>query len=239
MSGSVVWLPGWSFNGGTFRALAAELGWHPPRAEDALPGHGGGAEVAGPGLEGMVQPLMANAPDDALWVTNSLGATVALAAAEAGKPMRALVLIGATPRFTLGDGWSWGVPVEELAAMQEGLARSVAATVRRFRRRLGRVSTADARAAADPVTATPRGLEVGLQALAEGDLRYPRCTGRPRTLWIGGEQDPLVPPEAVRSGAHTWGGQVCQLPEGGHLVHATHPEMVAHWIDQFLEGSGS
>ncbi len=235
MSAPLCLVPGWSFDAAVFGPLRAALGEAVPATAVELPGHGGQADPATTDLAGMVEPLTAEIPDGAVWVGWSLGGTLALSALCRGKPLRGAVLIAATPRFTRADGWPWAVPAEELAAMRAGLARSPAATVRRFRRRLGSVSDADAAAVAGTTAATPAGLAAGLAALAEADGRSAAAGISVPTLWLGGERDPLVPPEAVRRAAAACGGEARILADAGHVPHYTHCASVAQAIRAFVE----
>nr|WP_242464046.1 alpha/beta fold hydrolase [Halorhodospira halophila] len=225
-------VPGWSFDGRVFDRLRSVL--DTPAQVVELPGHGGAADPRYEDLAGVATPVIDAAPDDAVWVGWSLGGTVALEALRRGKPLRGVALIGATPRFTMDIDWPCAVPAAELTAMRAGLARSPAATVRRFRRRLGQVSAADAAAVTDPCTASPVGLAAGLAALAEADLRQAPAGAVP-SLWLGGGQDPLVPPAALQRAAEGCDGQLRILEGAGHLPHCTHATAVAQTIHAFLE----
>ncbi len=234
MSAPLCLVPGWSFDAAAFGPLLAALGDEAPAGVVELPGHGGRADPATADLPGVVGPVSAAVPDGAVWVGWSLGGTAALEALRGGKPLRGVVLLAATPRFIVGDGWPWAVPAQELDAMRAGLARSPAATVRRFRRRLGSVSDADAAAVAGAGSATPAGLAAGLAALAEADSRPAAAGVSVPTLWLGGERDPLVPPEALRHAAAAFGGDARILADAGHVPHDTHCAAVAQAIRDFL-----
>ncbi len=243
MTGTLYLLPGWSFDAAAFDPLRERLEAEGLACRAApLPGHGGRPDPTPADWAGLAAAALEDAPAGAVWIGWSLGGSVALEALRRGAAARGVVLIAATPRFTAAPGWPWAVPGEELAAMQAALGRSPAATVRRFRRRLAQVSAADAEAAAAPCTATLAGLGAGLDALATADLR-PALEGLRRaglpSLWLGGGQDPLVPPQAVRAAAHRAGGR-CRILEGaGHLPLLTHPGEVAASLGLFLRGERS
>ncbi|MCG5526804.1 alpha/beta fold hydrolase [Halorhodospira halophila] len=235
MTAPLLLVPGWSFDARVFAPLRAAL--EVPADVLELPGHGGCADPGTVELAGVAAPVIDAAPDDAVWVGWSLGGTVALEALRRGKPLRGVVLIAATPRFTMEADWPCATPAAELTAMQAGLGRSPAATDRRFRRQLGRVSADDAAAVADPSQASNDGLAAGLAALAEADLRgaLAGAVQPPPTLWLGGGRDPLVPTAALQRGAAACGGRVEILDDAGHLPHCTHATEVAQAIHCFLE----
>ncbi len=233
MSSPLLLVPGWSFDARVFAPLRAAL--EAPAEVLELPGHGGCADPGTTDLDGVAAPLIDAAPDDAVWLGWSLGGTVALEALRRGKSLRAVVLIAATPRFTMDADWPHAVPAEELDGMQAALGRSPAATVRRFRRQLGRVSPADAEAVAAAARASSDGLAAGLAALAEADLREALADLRVPSLWLGGDRDPLVPAQALQCSAAACGGRVQVLDGAGHLPHWTHAAAAAQAIHRFLE----
>ncbi len=237
MSPLLLLLPGWSFDTGTFDPLCASVPGNRSLLPWDLPGHGEAAEPAGARLAGMAAPFLAKAPEEAVWLGWSLGGTVVLEGLRRGARPRGAILLSATPRLTQVDGWPCALPPEELLAMRQGLERSADAVVRRFRRYLGRVSAADAAAFSGGRAATDAGLRVGLTALAEADLRpeVSGAHGSVPTLWLGGGQDPLVPPAAVRQAAEAFGGWCEIVHPAGHAPHWTHPGWVAQVMEQFVE----
>ena len=242
MSERLYLLAGWSFGRSALEPLRQALADPLSASVDALPGHGDGLpEPPSESLAGVADALAARVPEGVVGIGWSLGGTALLELARRGVAFQGVVVLATTPRFTATEDWPDAVPRAELAAMQAGLARSPAATVRRFRRRLARVSSADAAAASGAWDATQAGLAAGLAALAEADLRpaLEQGLGGVPVLWIGGDQDPLVPPEAVRGAAALRGDPYEILPGAGHQLQWTHAGEVAQRIRAWVGASGS
>lgn len=243
-------LPGWSFDSSTFGELAQ---WLSPQVEcrfRELPGHAGRSDPDGSGLAGMVARLLEQECPDLpfdqsgsawqvpVWLGWSLGGTVVLEMWRQGVPMKALILVAATPRFCATDDWSAAVPSRELEALENALTNRRKATVKRFRSNLGKVSAADQKAVRCPERATQAGLAAGLAALAQADLRFTLDDLRYQqvpSLWLGGGNDPLIPGQAIKSAAQRAGGEWGIIEAAGHLPHATHGREVAERIGDFIK----
>lgn len=175
---------------------------------------------------------------DAVWLGWSLGGTLAVEMWRRGVAMRALIMVAATPRFTVADSWPAAVAPEELRAMRDALAQNPQATVKRFRRTLAKVSAADRQAVQGDVVASQEGLAAGLAALAEADLRETLDELRAQrlpSLWLGGAGDPLIPAQAVVDAAQRAGGEWQIIDAAGHLPHVTHQRAVAAAIEDFIQ----
>lgn len=227
----LVLLPGWSMPAETLRPWAERLAlsWRVRLLE--LPGHGASAEPW-PALDALPEQLAEALPADALWVGWSLGGLLLLAAAGC-RPPAALCLLSASPRFCSGDDWPYGIPAAELQAMREALPRRPERVLGQFLALLARAGRGS-RAAALQLKRVQAGyppnvaaLAAGLEALAELDLRGALpALGMP-VSWVGGDDDPLVPPAAVRwSAARTPQGRACVIEGAGHLPFLTHADAV-------------
>ncbi|BAU56433.1 alpha/beta fold hydrolase [Halorhodospira halochloris] len=244
-------LPGWSFTSSIFSELVSHL---PARLEPRLwelPGHGGSPDPAANTLDGVVTAQVSNigsvaagnndksrAEDGSIWLGWSLGGTIAVDMWRRELPIKALIMIAATPRFCVAEDWSDAVQRSDLEAMIEALGKNPQAVVKRFRSNLAKASSADRQAVRGVGQATQAGLAAGLNALLEADLRSVLDSLSERevpSLWIGGDRDPLVPAAALECAAQLAGGESCIIPEAGHLPHVTHSLTVAELIDDFVQ----
>lgn len=168
----------------------------------------------------------------------SLGGLVALAALPLlGARAERLVLVGATPRFTSGDGWPHGVAPRALEAVAVRARRDPARAVDAFWD--GMFSHAER----DLATPRPPGLPVppapdllaGLAVLAAADLRGVVPTVRSATLVLHGEDDPVCPAGAGRALADAIpGARLALLPGAGHAPFLSAPGPFARDVSAFL-----
>jgi pimeloyl-[acyl-carrier protein] methyl ester esterase len=242
-------LHGWSRSSADFAALAARLSTRHRMLRLDLRGHGGSAP--GPftltDLAGDVAAL-AETLDlrDALLVGWSLGGQVALAALPLlGARVGRLALVGATPRFTEGDGWPHGLPARLVAGLAARLQRQPERTLARFLDDCfapGELDPATLAALAAPGGATPAGPELacalaGLDLLASTDLRaaLPAVT-RP-VLLLHGEADVIVPVSAARTAAALLpAARLVTFPATGHAPFLSREAEVADLLEGFARG---
>ncbi len=228
----VVLVHGWALGAGLLRPWAEAL---VARGRSAilvqLPGHGNTPDATFTAPE-LGAELAQRVGEPAWWVGWSLGGQICLEALAAGALARGALLVAATPRFSAGVDWPCGVDPAELAALRRTLDRAPAAAVAGFLALLARAGDADRRAVRGlrgslPEAPGSRGLASGLACLAGADYRDGLAAVAAPLLWLAGERDPLVPPEAARSAAACSPAGVCQvLPEAGHLPFLTHPARV-------------
>lgn len=240
-------LHGWSRSGADFAALAARLS--PSHRVVRLDLRGHGASAPGPfTLPDLAGDLAALAETldlgGALLVGWSLGAQVALAALpRLGDRVRRLALVGATPRFTEGDGWPHGLPARAVAALAARLERQPARTVARFLDDCFAPGELDPAArAALAAAGEPGGLPspdlacalAGLDLLTGTDLRaaLPAVT-RP-TLLLHGEADVIVPVGAARAMAALLpAARLVTFPATGHAPFLSRQAEVAGLLEGF------
>jgi pimeloyl-[acyl-carrier protein] methyl ester esterase len=167
-----------------------------------------------------------------------MGALLAMEAALAQPAsVRALVLIGGTPRFVSDDplaGW----PERVLRRMQRRLRSDAPAVLREFHARMfapGEAPQAEEFAAAypipDAVNFSVEGLAAGLDYLAATDLRPGLVRLRCPVLWIHGGQDRICPLKALDGLPAEHRKRVVE--SAGHLPFWTHPEETAQAIREF------
>ena len=176
----------------------------------------------------------------------SLGATLALERTLAHPgAVAALVLVGATPRFVAGEGWSAAMPPAEFAAFaalaaasppaaQSRLASLCAlgsadapALVRRLRRSFDRARPGE------PASVFAEVLMQGLECLRRTDLRAGLSALDVPVTVIHGERDALVPAAA----AHALAGALpharwLSFAEDGHALPVVQAGRLAATIMQ-------
>ncbi|WP_251864556.1 lysophospholipase [Achromobacter sp. Marseille-Q4962] len=138
-----------------------------------------------------------------------------------------LVSINGFARFGGGPGFPQGVPRRLLDRMLARLAAEPEAAVREFRQRCG----------ADGPGGAPRAeaLAGGLQALRDLDLRHALDALPVPLLALAGGADPIAPPALTQAAfAARPAAELQWLPEGGHLLPATHAPWCAQHIRAFL-----
>jgi pimeloyl-[acyl-carrier protein] methyl ester esterase len=238
-----VLIHGWGFSPGIWRPVCEALA--PVRVVvPALPGQGGradGERLADP--ETAALALEEQLPEDLVepvWVGWSLGGLVALALAARWQGPQRLALVCATPRFTSGSGWSFGLEPAALAGFSAELERDPAALQRRFAALCADGSAAPARLRRELLTrmsdepAALSGLRGGLRALAEVDLR---------TVWAGldvpvyawmAEDDRLIPAGTAEALAVMRpDAQVCRV-RGGHASWLEDPQGLAGFVREAM-----
>jgi pimeloyl-[acyl-carrier protein] methyl ester esterase len=242
----LVLLHGWGMNPAIWSALPDRLAPGHERLALALPGHGGAPWPAvGHDLPDWAAACLAQAPQRAIWLGWSLGGLVALQAArQAPERVRALILIGATPRFTQAVDWRLAMPEATLAQFHHSLLEDQAATLQRFLTLQVRGSEQaphllkQLRQALKVAPAGhPEALRLGLELLRDADLRGPLPDIRPPQLWLFGERDTLVPVAVAERLRLLLPEAHCErLPGAAHAPFLSHPAAVAEHINTFLAG---
>lgn len=240
---------GWSRSSADLAGLAAALPGHRVLRPD-LPGHGRSAP--GPftlaALGDALAALAATeAPGGAVLLGWSLGAQAVLAALAAHPALRAstrgLVLLGATPRFTEGDGWPHGQPARAVEGLAARVRRAPGKALARFLDDCfaagelddaGRARLEPLRAAPAPDPATAL---AGLEVLTSADLRAGLPALELPALVLHGEADAIVPPGAGRAlAAALPRARLVTFPGLGHAPHLSRPDLVAGAVAAFARG---
>jgi pimeloyl-[acyl-carrier protein] methyl ester esterase len=243
---ALVLVHGWSLSSAIFEDLAALLPGRRLVALD-LRGHGT-SEGAGPftlaELAGDLAALLDRLDlSRAVVVGWSLGAQVALAALPAARArLGGLVLASATPRFTLGVGWTHGLPAQAVEVLGHRVRRDPARGLARFfegmfaEGEVGLEAWTRLRAlrAAIPLP-HPAAAEAGLEILARTDLRGALPAIALPTLVLHGEADPICPPGAGRAlAAAIPGARLAMLEGAGHAPFLSRPAAFADALVPFL-----
>jgi pimeloyl-[acyl-carrier protein] methyl ester esterase len=153
--------------------------------------------------------------------------------------VRALVAIASSPRFVVGDGWSFGIAPSVLAEFGAGLARGYRATIERFLA-LEAMGSNHARAElrelrthvferGEPAVSA---LENGMRVLENTDLRDEIARIAMPSLWIAGRRDRLVDPAAMQWAAERCNGRFVAC-ESGHAPFLAHAGELADGLATF------
>jgi pimeloyl-[acyl-carrier protein] methyl ester esterase len=242
-------LHGWSRASSDLDRLAARLASRHRVVRLDLRGHGGSAP--GPftlaNLAGDVAALAGTLDlRDALLVGWSLGGQVALAALpRLGARVVRLALVGATPRFTEGDGWPHGLPARAVAGLAARLQRQPERTLARFLDDCFAPGELSAEARADlaaPGGAATAGPDLacalaGLDLLAGTDLRAALPGVTQPALLLHGEADGIVPVGAARAAAALLPtARLVTFPATGHAPFLSREAEVAALLEGFARG---
>lgn len=235
----LVLVHGWAMHGGIFGPLADRLASRFRIHAPDLPGHGARRDSEVPDdLSGWAEAMLARAPEAAIWLGWSLGGLVAIAAAlERPERVRGLILIASSPRLLRGEDWAHGADPALLDGIAAGLAEDLPGTLERFLalEALGsgrslhelRFLRAHIGARGPP---SPSALFRGLQLLRSTDLRAALPSLPAPSLWIAGDHDRIVPPQAIESAAQRARGRFERIDRAGHAPFLTRPEEVAALI---------
>lgn len=238
----LVLVHGWGLHGGIWAQLPQRLARRFRVTVVDLPGHGRSPPAARMDLEGIADALAALAEAPAQWLGWSLGGMLALALARRHpQRVRALVLVGTTPRFVQGPDWAHGMAGEVFAEFARGLEQDYRATLLRFLSlqagggEAGRAVIRQLRSAMFRHGAPqPAALRAGLAILRDTDLRAALPAIGVPALVLHGSHDRLTPPAAGAYLAAELPDARCQVFGGaGHAPFLTEPEAFAAAIEAF------
>ncbi|HPE61495.1 MAG TPA: alpha/beta fold hydrolase [Thiolinea sp.] len=236
-------LHGWGMNHHVWTPVRAELEQRFNVLTPDLPGHGQRAGETLGTLDQAVGSLLPLVPPACTVIGWSMGGMLAQRlASRYPERVRALILVGSTPRFVKGDGWEYGLDPAALAGFAANLQTDQAAALKRFfaLQFMGiKTGLRELNALRDQVLeypASPEALADGLDILRHGDLRHDKPS-QP-VLWLLGQLDRLIPVSLAQG-----------LPMLGYpadrirvMAHAAHVPFVTHSADflqqvfSFLDG---
>lgn len=245
----LVLVHGWGLNLRVWDPLAQVLSDRFRIVSVDLPGHGQSgwladrttlAQQVGQIREAL-SPLLGASPYALLgW---SLGAQFALRiAAERPAGLSRLLLVAATPRFSVVPGWPYGSPVARLASLAEGLRVDYRRTVSEFLElqvrgsASGEAVLARLRAALFAHgEARPEALAAGLDILRDTDLRPTLGDIEVPTMVIAGQYDRVTHPAASRALAQALpDARYVEIRRAAHAPFLSHSRKFAEQAGDFL-----
>jgi len=240
----MVLVHGWGLNGAVWEGWSADLHHHARTLTVDLPGFGRSPlHDKAYSLNALAREIVAEVPQEAVWLGWSLGGLVALEAAlRFPNAVSALVLLAATPRFTTAPDWPCGIAPEFFQRFAADVIANPRETLHRFAllaahggtqakavsrqlwERMARFGTPDSRV-----------LQRGLQLLADTDLRQDVTKMDCPALWIFGGRDTLAPASAAGPiGALFSLSRMEVIPNAAHVPFLSHPQECLHFITEFL-----
>lgn len=236
----VLLLHGWGLSRRIWGEFGAGLSAQARVTNVDLPGHGQSAAVADCTLEAIADALVPLCPRPVVAVGWSLGALVALMLAKRHpERVTALVLFGATPRFTQTADWDYGVAPALLRQFADDLAGDDERPWLRFLSlQLGQPAKEREllkRLRALASGASLAGMQAGLTLLAHADLRALLPAIAAPTLVVHGARDRLAPVVAGRFlAAQLPNATYRELPDAGHAPFLSHSAWCLTTVTDFL-----
>lgn len=192
---------GWGLGSGAWALVAHLLAKHFSVQIVDLPGYGNSPAQTQASLDDLADALADTLPPRAMVCAWSLGALVALKAAQRHpRKIARLVLVGATASFVQRDGWGHALPVAQLEQFLSDLDTDPAALLKQFSALIhqGDAHMRDAIRAlrgclAEGLPADAASLRAGLEMLGSTDLRTMLEDVSQPVLLIHGAADPLMP----------------------------------------------
>lgn len=244
----VILIHGWGLHGGIWTDVTHALAKHYRVIVPDLPGHGRSREFFPHpfSAEVLAEEVHRVLPMPAVWVGWSLGGFVALAAAQQFSSVAKLALIGATPKYVQGDGWTQAMPLSVLEQFARNLEQDYAGTLNRFLSL--QVSAGEERGVlrrlreemfryGEPPTAA---LHAGLRLLKEDDRRAALPGLSVPALILHGDRDRIAPPGAARYLAeHLPQARLEMIRGGGHAPFLSHPMEFVEKLKDFIENGGT
>lgn len=196
----LVLLHGWGMNGAVWQQTVESLQSSFRMHVVDLPGYGHSAECHAEDLDHIAQMVLEAAPDQAIWLGWSLGGLVATRVAlNAPARVSKLITVASSPKFAAEKAWR-GIQPNVLSAFTDQLLEDFSLTVERFMA-LQAMGSPSARkdvkqlkqAVLSRPQPNPESLLVGLNILAQVDLREALTSLSMPMLRLYGRLDGLVP----------------------------------------------
>ena len=239
----LVLLHGWGLNAQVWDCITAELSAHFTLHLVDLPGFGRSRDFGAMSLDAMAEHVLAQAPEQAIWLGWSLGGLVASQIALTHpQRVQALITVASSPCFCAQDDWA-GIKPEILVGFQQQLSEDFQRTVERFLalQTLGTESARqDARALKSTVLSLPMptvdALNGGLEILKTADLRQALTSLEKPFLRLYGRLDGLVPRKIVPELDALWPQSESYLfAKAAHAPFISHPDEFCQVIREFAD----
>ena len=228
----LVLLHGWGLNAEVWDCIIEPLSAHFRLHLVDLPGFGRSQGFGAMSLDAMADAVLAQAPEQAIWLGWSLGGLVASQIALTHpERVQALVTVASSPCFSEQEGWP-GIKASVLSGFQQQLSEDFQRTVERFLalQTLGTdTARQDARKLKSAVLALPMPdsavLNGGLEILKTVDLRQPLTQLTMPFLRLYGRLDGLVPRRIVPQLDALWPDSRSQvIDKAAHAPFISHPQ---------------
>ncbi|MFT8209874.1 MAG: pimeloyl-ACP methyl ester esterase BioH [Symbiopectobacterium sp.] len=240
----LVLLHGWGLNAQVWQGIAERLALHFRLHRVDLPGYGRSLGYGALSLNDMTDIVLAQAPEQAVWLGWSLGGLVASQAAlSAPARVSALVTVASSPCFGAQEEWPGGIKPTVLQGFQQQLREDFQSTVERFLalQTLGTGSARqDARLLKSVVLEQPMPsievLDGGLEILRQTDLCQAMAALTLPMLRIYGALDGLVPRKVASLLDERWpDSDSVVMAQAAHAPFISHPDAFAALIRTFAE----
>ena len=216
-----------------------------------LPGHGGPMKWREPTLAPPVQALLnLNSHEIAdhhsyVGIGWSLGAQALLAASKGGiKIFNGLILIGATPCFTMRKNFPWAQPIGTVKKMIEDMKKKPKKTLKKFYRlnfTEEELNNENVMSFINRYNQLKPGFQfddiaIGLEAILNTDLRDDLSLIDVPTLIVHGEKDRVCPLGAANYLANKIKkAELHILKKAGHAPFITEPKKFNQQLQKFIE----
>lgn len=240
----LVLLHGWGLNAEVWRCIMEPLSAHFRLHVIDLPGFGRSQGFGALTLDEMLDAMLSELPETAVYLGWSLGGLVASRLAlRYPQRVTGLITVASSPRFTADDnGWP-GIKPETLTGFQQQLSQDYQRTVERFLalQTLGTQSARqDARALKEVVLSQPippvEVLAGGLEILRSADLRDEMEALQVPLLRIYGYLDGLVPRSVATLLDQRWPASASLIMEkAAHAPFISHPQAFCAAVIQFSQ----
>ncbi len=238
---NLILLHGWGMNGAVWQQTAERLSHHFCVHIVDLPGFGFSHQAGFSSMDELVQPLLDEAPQQAIWLGWSLGGLVTThVALHAPERINGLITVASSPCFAEQKPWR-GIQPKVLSAFTTQLMDDFHLTIERFIA-LQAMGSPSARqdlktlkqAVLSRPSPNPQALLAGLTLLADLDYRECLTTIQAPTLRLYGRLDGLVPIQVERDMAALMpNSQSYVFSQSSHAPFMTEPDEFCQQVTEF------
>lgn len=238
----LVLIHGWGMNGAVWQASVEALASQFCVHTLDLPGYGLSHELNAKDLQDICQQVLAEAPEKAVYLGWSLGGLVATNIAVT-HPARVnkLITVASSPKFAAEKGWR-GIQSQVLSDFTSQLTNNFQKTIEGFMtlQAMGSSSARqDVKAIKQQVFSrpmpNPEALAVGLDILAQVDLRPALADIQVPFLRLYGRLDGLVPKKVAQDVSHLAPNSQCHVFQASsHAPFMTEHEAFCRVVAEFV-----